>query len=197
MQSSLLKRLDEIERLSPDPFTGQELEALDLMREFAKGREELCALIERYGRSTTPIIAQSLSCLFTWKPLEPNYGLCDLVLVLIAKFRCWNQGEAVMNCLTVLHNWLHYCCVDKPLSEASRSLFPFLSSCLDYDLRLSVIIKGDALSLLSIITSRSLLDQLFTADEILWLRKKVGELRSTTGEQLREELLHLKDFIDL
>src|SRR5256885_11336075 len=108
MQDRALKRLDEIEGLNPDPSTGHELEAFELMTLFATGPEELGILIERYGGSTTPIIAQSLASVVAGRAQESAPGMGPTVLRVIAEFNCWVPAETVMNALTARSHKLHY-----------------------------------------------------------------------------------------
>jgi len=194
MQESVFTRIDEIEKLDPDPSRGQELEAFELMNAFARGPEELRALIDRYGSSTTPIISQSLGSVVAVRAQEPTQEMARLVLTFVARFRCWKPDETVMNALTAVQHCLHY--VEPSVGESLRSLSPFFRKCLAYEGRLWVIIRGHALALLPIIVHRDLINAIFTPEELLELRERIRELRRTAGEELRPELEDLQGIIE-
>lgn len=193
MQFPSLERLDEIEEFNPDPNTGQELEALELMEAFAQGVEELDVLIERYGSSRAPIIAQSLACLLATRAPKPSQEMAEHVAKFVTRFSIWDHGESVMNALTAVQHTLHY--VDASASETLRRFSPFLRMCLNYSGRHWVIIKAHALALLPILRNRELLNKVFTDGEFLELREMIRELQATAGEELHDELLSVADFM--
>jgi len=192
MASDILDKLDEIDR-SSGPHSDLVLEAGQLMESFAKGLDEIAILIERYGVSLTPSIANPLTFVLARKAERPTPRMAMLVLSFVDLFKCWDHPSTVMNSLTAVQHCLHY--VDDSAGDALRHLSPFLRKCLDYDGRLWVIIKGHALALLPIMRDRDLTNKIFTNEEFLELCEKVQQLRMTAGEELRDELLDLENFI--
>ena len=194
MQESVFKRIDEIQKLNPDPSRGQELEAFELMNAFATEPKELSALIDRYGSSTTPVICQSLGAVVGLRAQRPSQSTAAAVLTFISHFQCWEPDESVMNALTAVQHCLHY--VDPSVGGALRSLSPFFRNCLAYEGRLWVIIRGHALALLPIIVDRDLINTIFTPEEFRELREKIAELRRTAAEELQPELQDLEGLIE-
>lgn len=192
MSPYVFDRLDEIESANAGPGD-LSVEAGELMEEFAKGADELALLIERYGGSSTPPIAQSLSFVLAKSAKQPTPAMAGLVLAFLSRFRCKGQAEAVMNTLTAVQHFLHYCPIEGSGQPGYRSLFAFVKDCLEYDGRHCIIIKGHALAVLSIAHSRGIVENIFDSHEIAALRDRMHRLRMSEGEELREELSALED----
>jgi len=193
MTSDVLKRLDEIECGKAEVGEAA-AEAGLLMEQFAKVGEQIALLIERYGGSASPAIAQSLGFLLANRAQQPDIEMVGLVFAFLSKFRCYRHAEALINSLTAVQHILHYCPVGSSFQVACRSLFPFVKECLGYEGRHRAIIKGHALALLSIALSRGIIRQLFTADEVAYLQGVVQSLRLTERDELAAELSELEGF---
>jgi hypothetical protein len=88
MAADIIARLDEINR-SAGPYHDLVLEAGQLMESFAQGPHGLAVLIERYGASVTPSVANPLSFLLARKAEKPTQRMAQLVLNFIERFQCW------------------------------------------------------------------------------------------------------------
>jgi hypothetical protein len=187
MLNHILARLDEIEALSPDSSEGQKLEAFELMTAFATEPEAVRTLIERYGGSASPVIAQSLAALVPLRAEQPSQETADLVLSFIHRLRCWEPAETVISSLTAVQHILHYVDSEKDLSSLSL----FLRKCLTYNGRHSVIIRGHALSLLAILRQRDLFSNAFTPAESVELDSIIAGLRKSSSQELSAELQEL------
>ena len=192
MASDVFARLDEIDR-SSGRYSDLVLEAGKLMESFASGTDELISLIDRYGRSVTPSIANPLAFMVAVRAQRPTQEMAKTVLHFIKGFGCWEHPSTVTNCLTAVQHCLHY--VDAA-AEALRYLSPFLRKSLEYNGRHWVIIKGHALGLLPIIVRRDLINAIFTPEEFLEVREEIRELRRTAATELGPELEDLKGLIE-
>ena len=190
MSTSGFDRLDE---LSHVPTSSSHLidEAVWIMDSLATGTQELAILVERYGNSTAPNVAPVITSLVATRAQQPSPEMAQVVLRLVAAFNCWSPAETVMNALTAVQHMLHY--VDAAAGDSLRPVSAFLRKCLDYEGRHWIIIKGHALSLLSILETRGLTSKVFTSTEIGELNEKIEEFRRTASEELGPELREIEN----
>jgi hypothetical protein len=195
MKSPILERLDEIDKLNPDPLTGMDMGALDLMEAFAHETKELKILIERYGGSSSPVIVRTLSFLLARKADKPTLEKSLLIFSLLEKLRCKNDPETLGNCLTTIHLQLIFDCVWDTLSQPPTILYPFLMHCLSYSHRQSILVQYGVLQVLSLLYEKGILEKVFKPGQLTALREKLVQLSAIKNDLLESELPRLSKFL--
>jgi len=189
MNTQLLERLAEIARLEPQKLDAAEI--LDLMEQYAEGPQRLKTLVEKYGHSTVPIIARTVSYLLAKASESPTQETYDAVFLMIERLRCKEDEGTLENCLTALGNLIEAPSFEQAFSQPHARLHSFLMHCLNG----AVIVQHGALQVISLLYFNGLLFDVFTPSQINSIRMRLVEFAGRHEELLDLELEALSPLV--
>lgn len=193
MQIEILERLDEIEKLNPDPTI--DAGALELMESFVRVPDDLRVLVERYGESCSLNIIRYLALLLARKAETRTTEDSSLILRFIEKLRWKDDPETLGSCLAAIYLQLVVDDVWAASEQRGRTLYPFLSQCLNHSGRQSVLVRHGALQVLSKLYDKGLVERVFEPAQLATLREKLMELSSLHNDLLDSQLTNLREFL--
>jgi hypothetical protein len=197
MTTNIPARLDEIERLDPDPLV--DAGVLDLMEDFAReagGTEGLRELVERYGGSASVNIVAALAILLARSAAAPTPETRELVFSFLEKLRRNDYPEVLISCLTAVYLYLSSGGLWRPIQSPPRILYPFLMHSLNYSQRHALLVRHAALQVLGVLHEKALLERVFDPQQLASIRLRLGELSASKDDLLESELVWLGEFLD-
>ena len=190
-ETESLKRLDEIERLDPDPTL--DVRASQIMEIVGETPQGLRILVERYSGSLSVNIANSLAFTLNLKSSQSTSETAPLVFEFaFGVKRHYNHG-VLMNTLNAMKNQISFGPGWGNTPQPPRPIFPFLEHSLNFIGKHNTLVHFAAVELVTLICERELVTAVFKHNEWKWIEKRTHELSDTDDALLLDALSEFRD----
>lgn len=181
-----LKRLDEIESLSPDPTI--DAGAYGIMSELAHPTDGLSLLVERYGGSPSANIVGYLALVLADKSQASTLETAPLTFEFAAKLKRSDYDGALISILGAMQRQLGFGAGWGGSPHPPSSFFTFLQHCLNYSGRNHFLIQSGAVEVISVLCWGRLLGAAFDEEQIGWLKTKIDQLSKIDNDLLKDSI---------
>jgi hypothetical protein len=189
-QTEAFRRLDEIEKLDPDPTF--DAGALEVMESLGEKPEGLRLLVERYSGSASANIAVYLALVLGKKSSHSTPETAPLVFEFAAKLRRNDQDGALVSSLSAMQSQIGFGSGWGETPHPPFALFPFLKHCLDYSGKHNALVHFSAIELITTICWGHLLNTAFEPNQIEWIQKRVDEIANTDDVLVIDAIAELR-----
>lgn len=185
-EEDALTRLDEIERLAPDPTTDAGAHAV--MSELAQTPGGLRLLVERYAGSPSTNIAGYLAIVLAENSGKGRADAAPLIFEFASRLRRRDYEGALVSTLSAIQRELAFGrgWGDSPRPPAA--LFDFIQHCLNYSGPHHSMVQSGAVGVLTDVCLSDLLGRAFEPEQLEWIKDKVQQLSETADDMLGDSI---------
>ena len=159
-QTEALRRLDEIEKLDPDPTF--DVGALEILESLGEKPEGLRLLVERYSGSPSANIAVYLALVLSKKSSYSTAETASLVFEFAARLRRNDQDGALISSLGAMQSQIGFGPGWGNTLRPPAPLFPFVKHCLNFSAKHNALVHFAAIELITVICWGDLLNTVFS-----------------------------------
>jgi hypothetical protein len=190
-QTEALSRLDEIERLDPDPTI--DAGALEIIQELGATPEGLRLLVESYSGSPSANLVGYLALVLGEISNHSTPETAPLVFEFVARLRRNDYPEALISSLGAMQRQIGFGAGWGGTPRAPSSLFGFLQHCLNYTGRHNDLVQFGAVELIGIVCWGDLLSTAFEIDQLDWIQQRLDELSHTDDTLLSDSISEFRE----
>lgn len=192
-QTEVLRELNKIEQLDPDPTI--DAGALELLERIGETPEGLRLLVERYSDSPSANIVTYLALMLSRKSSYATTATASLAFECAAKLDGTYNDGALLSLSNAMKNQIAFGPGWGDSLYPPNPLFPFVAHCLNFRGQRDVLVQFGAVELVTAMCWRGVLQRALTAEQIEWISTKVEALSVIDNSLLNDAVEEFRECI--